>query len=52
MDRGSFSVECILTIFSFKLLYPNHFFMARGKSDCTVIEIIHYFLKFRVLQLT
>jgi len=31
VDRGSFSVECILTLFSFKLLYPNHFFMSRGK---------------------
>ena len=33
VDRGSFSVECILTLFGFKLLYPNHFFMSRGKSD-------------------
>ena len=32
MDRGSFSVECIFTLFSFKLLYPDHFFMARGKT--------------------
>jgi len=30
VDRGSFSVECILTLLGFKLLYPNHFFMARG----------------------
>lgn len=32
VDRGSFSVECIFTLFGFKLLYPNHFFMSRGKS--------------------
>ena len=32
VDRGSFSVECILTLFGFKLLYPNHFFMSRGES--------------------
>lgn len=31
VDRGSFSVECIFTLFSFKLLYPDHFFMSRGK---------------------
>lgn len=31
VDRGSFSVECIFTLFGFKLLYPNHFFMSRGK---------------------
>jgi len=24
-------MECILTLFGFKLLYPNHFFLARGK---------------------
>lgn len=30
VDRGSFSVECIFTLFSFKLLYPNHFYMSRG----------------------
>ena len=23
-------MECILTLFGFKLLYPNHFFLARG----------------------
>lgn len=31
VDRGSFSVECIFTLFGFKLLYPNHFYMSRGK---------------------
>jgi hypothetical protein len=30
VDRGSFSVECIFTLFGFKLLYPEHFFMSRG----------------------
>lgn len=33
VDRGSFSVECIFTLFGFKLLYPNHFFMSRGKQS-------------------
>lgn len=31
VDRGSFSVECIFTLFGFKLLYPDHFFMSRGE---------------------
>jgi serine/threonine-protein phosphatase 5 len=31
VDRGSFSVECIFTLFGFKLLFPNHFFMSRGE---------------------
>ena len=30
VDRGSFSVEVILTLFTFKLLYPQKFFMSRG----------------------
>ena len=30
VDRGSFSVECILALFAFKLLYPNNFFLTRN----------------------
>lgn len=33
VDRGSFSVECIFVLLGFKLLYPNHFFMARGNHE-------------------
>ena len=32
MDRGSFSVECIFTLFGLKLLYPKHFYMSRGNK--------------------
>lgn len=32
VDRGSFCVETIFTLFGFKLLYPHHFFMSRGLS--------------------
>ncbi|OAF68327.1 hypothetical protein A3Q56_03930 [Intoshia linei] len=31
VDRGSFSIECILILLTFKLCYPDHFFMARDK---------------------
>lgn len=30
VDRGSFSVEVILTLLGFKVLYPDHFYMSRG----------------------
>ncbi|XP_063387751.1 serine/threonine-protein phosphatase 5 [Cydia fagiglandana] len=33
VDRGSFSVECIFTLFSFKLLFPDHFYMSRGNHE-------------------
>lgn len=32
VDRGSFSVEVILTLFGFKLLYPDHFHLLRGEE--------------------
>ncbi|KAI5741034.1 hypothetical protein M8J76_009768 [Diaphorina citri] len=43
VDRGSFSVECIFTLFGFKLLYPNHFFMARGNHESAYMNQIYGF---------
>lgn len=43
VDRGSFSVECILTLLGFKLLYPNHFHMTRGNHESQTMNQIYGF---------
>ncbi|XP_066593853.1 serine/threonine-protein phosphatase 5 [Prorops nasuta] len=43
VDRGSFSVECIFTLFGYKLLYPNHFFMSRGNHESVTMNQMYGF---------
>lgn len=43
VDRGPFSVECIFTLFGFKLLYPNHFFMSRGNHESITMNQMYGF---------
>uniref|UniRef100_A0A2P2I2P8 protein-serine/threonine phosphatase n=3 Tax=Hirondellea gigas TaxID=1518452 RepID=A0A2P2I2P8_9CRUS len=43
VDRGSFSIECIFTLFSFKLLYPDHFFMSRGNHESVTMNQMYGF---------
>uniref|UniRef100_A0A914V914 protein-serine/threonine phosphatase n=3 Tax=Plectus sambesii TaxID=2011161 RepID=A0A914V914_9BILA len=43
VDRGSFSVETIFTMFGFKLLYPNHFFMSRGNHESDTMNKMYGF---------
>lgn len=53
VDRGSFSVECILTLLGFKVLYPNHFFMSRGNHESHTMNQMYGFegeVKFKYFQ--
>lgn len=43
VDRGSFSVECILVLFAYKVLYPQHLFIARGNHESETMNKIFGF---------
>lgn len=43
IDRGSFSVEVILCLLSWKVCYPNHFFMSRGNHETSNLNKLYGF---------
>lgn len=41
MDRGSWSVEIILTLLAFKCLYPSHMHLTRGNHEAKSMNTIY-----------
>ncbi|KAG8342876.1 putative Tetratricopeptide repeat PPP5 TPR repeat region Calcineurin like phosphoesterase [Trypanosoma vivax] len=43
VDRGSYSFENVMTLFTYKLLYPDHFFLSRGNHEGVAMNRVYGF---------
>lgn len=43
VDRGSFSVENVLTLFAWKLVYPDHLILTRGNHETVSMNKVYGF---------
>ncbi|VDM57766.1 unnamed protein product [Angiostrongylus costaricensis] len=45
VDRGHLNLECIALFFSYKVKYPNSFFILRGNHECAPINRVYDFFE-------
>lgn len=46
VDRGSFSVEVMITLLCWKALYPEHFHMARGNHESRNLNKLYGYISY------